>query len=136
VPINIGRQEAAVINNVEGTQVINGGQTGVSGGPGLADARIALGQLEEVVAGLRLAPEVRVQADADLAQSRRELAKKKPDKKKIAEKLTRVVDFVIAAGGVARSTGQVVSALSVLAQWLGPIGGHLQASLPALVSLA
>ena len=93
---NIGSQTAGVINNVQGDQHITGSQQGVV--VTAEDARQALGNLRQAVAGAGLDETTAVQARAHLAELDTTVRAAQPDRSRFARALERLTRLLAAAG--------------------------------------
>jgi hypothetical protein len=111
---NIGNQQAANINNVEGNQTIHGGQHGdYQAGIPTEWAEALVNQLY----AMGLSSEA-TQAKAIQA----ELNRPNPDQHAIAERLTRLTNTLESAGKIAQAGQALRGPLASLAGWLGAIG--------------
>jgi hypothetical protein len=111
---NIGNQQAANINNVEGNQTIHGGQRGdYQAGIPTDSAAALVTQLRAM--GLSVEA---VQAEAIQA----ELVKPSPDHQAIADRLTRLTTVLDSAGKIAQAGQALRGPLTALAGWLGVVG--------------
>lgn len=114
--INIGNQQASVVNNVEGDQAIYGGQ----------HASFTTGDLVgRLRAELDRAPLHR-QA---LRSARRELAaietaatQPAPDKRSMASHLGQLVGIMKSAGALTSASSSLITTLRALGTTLGPLG--------------
>jgi hypothetical protein len=123
VSIHIKNQNAGVINNVDGRQVIHGGQHGtvVTG----EDARRAVRQLRDVLAGAGLSDATAAEARAQVAEIDAAVHAPRPDKHRAASSLKRLVELLADAGSLATAGAALVGPLQTLAGWLGAHGAAL-----------
>ena len=127
---NIGSQTAGVINNVQGDQHITGSQQGVV--VTAEDARQALGNLRQAVAGAGLDETTAVQARAHLAELDTTVRAAQPDRSRFARALERLTRLLAAAGPLATAGAALAGPLQALALWLGALGEPILHLLPAL----
>ncbi|GAA1976874.1 hypothetical protein [Microbacterium pumilum] len=124
---HIGQQNAGVINNTEGDQIIHGGQRGtfVSADPSqaLAALRAALGEVA-LPSGTAEA------VSSDLDQAAAAIQQAEPDKERAAGPLERVTQTLKSTGALAAAGAALIAPLQVLGQWLGPLGAGLLKLLP------
>jgi hypothetical protein len=114
---NIGNQQAANINNVEGNQTIHGGQHGdyQAGVPSVAAAALV-----RQLRAMGLSVEA-VQAEAIQA----ELDGPSPDHQDIADRLTRLTTVLDSAGKIAQAGQALRGPLTALAGCLGVVGAPI-----------
>jgi hypothetical protein len=117
---NIGRQDAQIINNVEGDQTISGGQTVVHVDGPAALAEVA--KLREALARVPLAEPEAEAVHRELGDLEAELRTPSPDAPKVAERLQRVTRTLAAAGALASAGAALYPPLAVLAGLLGALG--------------
>ena len=111
---NIGNQQAANINNVEGNQTIHGGQHGdYQAGAPAESAATLVAQLR----AMGLSAEA-VQAEAIQA----ELVRPSPDHQAIADRLAGLTTVLDSAGKLAQAGQALRGPLMALAGWLGVAG--------------
>ena len=127
---NIGSQTAGVINNVQGDQQITGSQQGVA--VTAEDARQALGNLRQAVAGAGLDETTAAQARAHLAELDTTVRAAQPDRSRFARALERLTRLLAAAGPLATAGAALAGPLQALALWLGALGEPILHLLPAL----
>ncbi|MGV4982810.1 hypothetical protein ACWC0C_15655 [Streptomyces sp. NPDC001709] len=118
---NIGKQDAGVINNVQGDQTVHGGQQGVLAA-GDQQARDLVDQLREALRQLPLPPDVAPQVHGELEALDTDLAQPEPDKRRAADRLTRITRLLASAGALVASATGLLTPLSALAGWLGVLG--------------
>ena len=112
---NIGSQNAHLINNVAGDQ-----WNRVT----LRDDEVR-GQIEQLRRALdvsRLAPPVMSEVGAQLAAAEGEMTQRSPSKPAVAERLKKVTEILVSAGGLATAGGALLGPLGALAGWLGGLG--------------
>jgi len=134
---HVDHQEAAVINMVAGDQNVNGTQAGtVVVQTTLADAREAAVQLQAILEAVGLGSPMGDPPTSDLAGITGELTKQEPDRGRVAARLRRLIEVILSTGSVAGAANEIARSVSVLVQWLGPVGAHLQGLIPALAAMA
>ena len=118
--IHIKNQTASVINNVDGGQVVYGGQHGtvVTG----EDARRAVRELRDVLAGAGLSDATAAEARAQVTEIDAAVHAPQPDKHRAASTLKRLVELLADAGSLATAGAALVGPLQTLAGWLGAHG--------------
>ena len=116
-------QHATVINNVDGDQVIYGGQYGtvVTG----QEARRAVHDLRDALAGAALDDAAAAEARARVAEIDAEVRAPQPDKRRAAGPLQRLVKLLADAGSLATAGAALVGPLQTLAGWLGAHGAAI-----------
>ena len=121
--IQIKNQNAGVINNVDGDQVVYGGQHGtvVTG----ADARRAVRELRDALAGVALDDATAAEARAQIAEIDAAVHAPQPDKHRAAGPLKRLVKLLADAGSLATAGAALVGPLQTLAGWLGAHGAAI-----------
>jgi len=121
--IQIKNQNAGVINNVDGDQVVYGGQHGtvVTG----ADARRAVRELRDALAGVALDDATAAEARAQVAEIDAAVHAPQPDKHQAAGPLKRLVKLLADAGSLATAGTAIVGPLQTLAGWLGAHGAAI-----------
>jgi len=120
--IHIRDQHAAVINNVDGDQVIYGGQHGTVTGE---DARRAVRDLRDALAGAGLGGATAAEAFARVAEIDAEVHAPEPDKRRAAGPLQRLVKLLADAGSLATAGAALAGPLQTLAGWLGVHGAAI-----------
>ena len=120
---HIGQQTAGVINNVGGDQRIDGGQLGtvVTG----EDARRAVRELRNALAGVALDDATAAEARAQVAEIDAAVHAPQPDKHQAAGPLKRLVKLLADAGSLATAGTAIVGPLQTLAGWLGAHGAAI-----------
>jgi hypothetical protein len=117
---HITNQHAGVINNVDGDQVIHGGQHGTV--ITSADARRAVHHLQDALAGATLDDATAAQARARVAEIDAAVHAPEPDKERAAGPLKRLVKLLADAGSLATAGAALIGPLQTLAGWLGAHG--------------
>jgi hypothetical protein len=117
---NIGRQDAQIINNVEGDQTISGGQTVIRVDGPAALREVA--KLREALVGVPLAEPDAQAVDQQIGALETELRAPSPDAPKVADRLHRVTTTLAAAGALASAGAALYPPLAVLAGLLGALG--------------
>ena len=125
--IRIGTQNAGVINNVEGSQVVYGGQHGTL--VAAEDARRAVRDLRDALAGLPLGGTTAAEARAQVAEIDAAVHAPDPDKPRTAGVLGRLIRLLTSAGSLATAGTALIGPLQALVSWLGPYGAGLLALL-------
>jgi hypothetical protein len=121
--IHIKNQHAGVINNIDGDQVIYGGQHGTVISSG--DARRAVHDLREALAGAALDDATAAEARAQVAEVDAEVHAPEPDKQRAAGPLQRLVKLLADAGSLATAGAALIGPLQTLAGWLGAHGAAI-----------
>jgi hypothetical protein len=116
-------QHAGVINNVDGDQVIYGGQHGTVITSG--DARRAVHDLRDALAGATLDDATAAEARARVAEIDAEVHAPAPDKERAADPLRRLVKLLTNAGSLATAGAALIGPLQTLAGWLGAHGAAI-----------
>jgi hypothetical protein len=116
----IGSQHAGVINNVEGDQIIRGGQNVAIASP--AEALIVVQQLRGEIDRTRLPGRSKAVANEELVAIERELRRSEPDKPAIGTRLTRLTSLLVSAGALVTGGTTLLTAITGLATWLGSAG--------------
>lgn len=113
---NIRNQTGGVFNNVEGNQIIHGSQHGHA--PSIKDIRQAVADLRQSVgvmdlhgADYQLARKYLYDLDAEVGRA-------EPDRKNVADRLTKLTTIVTAAGNLAGLAGPI----RTIVDWLGSLG--------------
>src|SRR5205809_3539469 len=118
--IHIRDQHAGVINNIDGDQVIHGGQHGTV--VTSEDARRAVHDLRDALAGAALNDATAAEARARVAEIDAEVHAPEPDKQRAAGPLKRLVKLLADAGSLATAGAALIGPLQTLASWLGAHG--------------
>jgi hypothetical protein len=121
--IQIKNQHGGVINNVDGDQVIYGGQHGTT--VTSEDARRAVRHLRDALAGADLDGATAAQVRAQVAEIDAVVHAPKPDKGRAAGPLKRLVELLADAGSLATSGAALIGPLQILASWLGAHGAAI-----------
>jgi hypothetical protein len=116
-------QHAGVINNVDGDQVIYGGQYGTM--ITSEDARRAVHDLRDALAGAALDHATAAEARARVAEIEAEVHAPEPDKRRAAGPLKRLVQLLTDAGSLATAGAALIGPLQILAGWLGAHGAAI-----------
>lgn len=130
MPIQIGSQNAGVIQNVEGNLTM--GDVTVTASWDATAVRNELERLETEAAKVPLPDAVRVAVEEDLGAAKAEAAKKQPDRGRIVQLVERATRILGEAGALAEAGGGLVKSLQGTAAALGPAGKTLLALLPLL----
>ena len=121
--IHIRDQHAGVINNVDGDQVIYGGQHGMV--VTSEDARRAIGDLRDALASAALGGATAAQARVHVAEIDAAVHAPEPDKRRAARPLKRLVELLADAGSLATAGAALTGPLQTLAGWLGAHGAAI-----------
>jgi hypothetical protein len=118
--IRVKNQNAGVINNVDGNQVVYSGQYGtvVTG----EDARRAVRELRDALAGVALDQVTAAEARAQVAEIDAAVHAPEPDKRRAAGALKRLVKLLTDTGSLATASAALIGPLQILAGWLGAHG--------------
>jgi hypothetical protein len=116
-------QHAGVINNVDGDQVIYGGQHGTM--ITSEDARRAVHDLRGALAGAALDDATAAEARARVAEIDAAVHAPGPDKERAAGPLRRLVKLLTDAGSLATAGAPLIGPLQTLAGWLGVHGAAI-----------
>lgn len=119
----VENQHAAVINNVNGDQVVYGGQHGTV--ITSADARRAVYDLRDALAGAALDDATAAEARVRIAEIDAAVQTSEPDKKRAAGSLKRLVKLLADAGSLATAGAALIGPLQTLAGWLGAHGAAI-----------
>jgi hypothetical protein len=119
----IKNQHAAVINNVDGDQMVYGGQHGTV--ITSTDARRAVHQLRDALAGAPLDDATAAEARARVAEIDLAVHAPEPDKERAAGPLKRLVKLLTDAGSLATASAALIGPLQTLAGWLGAHGAAI-----------
>jgi hypothetical protein len=118
--IHIRDQHAGVINNVDGDQVIYGGQHGTV--VTSEDARRAVHDLRDALAGAGLDDATAAEARARIAEIDAAVHAPEPDRQRAAGPLQRLVKLLTDAGSLATAGTALTGPLQTIASWLGAHG--------------
>ena len=121
--IRIKNQHGVVINNVDGDQMVYGGQhaTVVTS----EDARRAVHDLRDALADAALDDATVAEARARLAEIDAAVHAPEPDKRRAAGPLKRLVKLLADAGSLATAGAALIGPLQTLASWLGAHGAAI-----------
>ena len=119
----IGDQHAGVINNVDRDQMISGGQYGTV--VTSEDARHAVRDLRDALAGTALDHGTAAEARARVAEIDAQVHAPEPDKERAAGPLKRLVKLLADAGSLATAGAALIGPLQILAGWLGAHGAAI-----------
>lgn len=119
----IKNQHAAVINNVDGDQMVYGGQHGTV--ITSTDARRAVHQLRDALAGAALDDATAAEARARVAEIDLAVHAPEPDKERAAGPFKRLVKLLTDAGSLATAGAALIGPLQTLAGWLGAHGAAI-----------
>jgi hypothetical protein len=116
-----GDQHAAIINNVAGDQTNLGGQHANGGG----DVRAVVAELRRQLEATAMPGGVGAAALADVANIEAEVRGRNPDRRGIAERLTRLTQLLHTAGTLGTAGAALRAPLGALANWLGALGAPI-----------
>jgi hypothetical protein len=116
--MEIRNQNAGIINNVEGTQNVHAPQVGVHGHLP-PDVQRALRDLGPAVDGVSLPAHARARTQAQVRQVQAEMARPRPDRRRVAEHLTSLASVLASVGAVGTAVSGLLGPLGALAHWLG-----------------
>ena len=121
--IRIKNQHGVVVNNVDGDQVIYGGQhaTVITDD----DARRAVRDLCDALAGAVLNDATAAQARAQVAEIDAAVHAPEPDKRRAVGPFKRLVELLSDAGSLATAGATLIGPLQTLAGWLGAHGAAI-----------
>ena len=119
----IQNQHGAIINNVDGDQVIYGDQHGTV--VTSEDARRAVRDLRDALASTALDDATAAQARAQVAEIDAAVHAPEPDKRRAAGPLKRLVQLLANAGSLATAGAALIGPLQTLAGWLGAHGAAI-----------
>jgi hypothetical protein len=125
--IHVNHQNAGVINYVEGTNVVYGGQHGSVVTD--AEAWRAVGELRQALTRVPLAGRPAAQARAEVAELDAAVRAPQADKGRAAGALGRLTDLLTRTGSLAAAGSALVGPLQTLATWLGAHGAAILAML-------
>ncbi len=112
-----------MINNVNGDQVVYGGQHGTV--ITSADARRAVHDLRDALAGAALDDATAAEAGARVAEIDAAVRAPEPDKERVAGPFKRLVKLLADAGSLATAGTALIGPLQTLAGWLGVHGAAI-----------
>lgn len=115
---NIGNQQAGVINNVAGEQIVTGPQQG-SVTIDIGAGRPLLERLRREVEKAALPEQTRASVETELDACDTELAKPEPDRRSLQACLANVAQVLTSVGAIASAGTGLGAALSAVAAWLG-----------------
>jgi hypothetical protein len=121
--IRIKNQHGVVVNNVDGDQVIYGGQHGTM--ITSEDARRAVHDLRDALAGAALDNATAAEARARVAEIAAEVYAPEPDKERATGPLKRLVKLLTDAGSLATAGAALIGPLQTLVSWLGAHGAAI-----------
>lgn len=121
--IRIKNQNGVVVNNVDGDQVIYGGQHGTVITDD--DARRAVRDLCDALASAVLNDATAAQARAQLAEIDAAVHTPEPDKRCAVGPFKRLVELLGDAGSLATAGAALIGPLQTLAGWLGAHGAAI-----------
>jgi hypothetical protein len=121
--IHIKNQHAGVINNIDGNQVVYGGQHGTA--ISSADARRAVHDLRDALGRAALDDATAAEARARVAEIDAEVHALEPDKERAVGPLQRLVKLLTDAGSLATAGAALIGPLQTLAGWLGAHGAAI-----------
>jgi hypothetical protein len=121
--IHVNKQNAGVINYVEGTNVVYGGQHGSV----VTDdeAWQAVGELHRALTRVPLAGPQAAEARAEVAELDAAVRAPQPDKGRAAGALGRLTELLNRAGSLAAAGSALIGPLQTLATWLGAHGAAI-----------
>jgi hypothetical protein len=117
---NIHGGQHGVVNNVAGNQTNVGGQYGLSVTD--ADAVAAVAALRGQLDHMWLPPAAASAVRADAIGVEAELHGGRPDRRAVAERLSRIAQVLSSAGALASAGTGLLGPLGTLAAWLGHLG--------------
>jgi hypothetical protein len=115
--IQVKNQHAGIINNVDGQQVVYGGQHGavVTG----EQARRAVRELRDALGGVDLDETTAAEVRAHVAQIDAAVHAPEPDKRRAGGTLNRLIRLLADAGALATASATLIGPLQTLAGWIG-----------------
>ena len=126
--IHVKNQTAGVINNVDGDQVVYGGQHGTVVTD--EDAWRALRELRDALAGVALDETTAAEARAQVAEIEAAVHAPRPDKHRVAGTLKRLIKLLVNAGSLTTASAALIGPLQTLVGWLGAHGAAILSLLP------
>ena len=124
---HIGQQNAGVINNTEGDQIIHGGQRGTFVS---ADPSQALAALRAALAEVALPPAAVEAVRYDLDQATAAIRQAEPDKERAAGPLERVTQTLKSTGALAAAGAALIARCRRSVSGSGPLGAGVLKLLP------
>lgn len=121
--IRIKNQHGVIVNNVDGDQVIYGGQHGMV--VTSEDARRAVRDLRDALASAALGSATAAQVRVHVAEIDAAVHAPEPDKRRAAGPLKRLVELLADAGSLATAGAALIGPLQTLAGWLGAHGAAI-----------
>ena len=121
--IRIKNQHGVIVNNVDGDQVIHGGQHAMV--VTSEDARCAVRDLRDALASAALGGAAAAQARAYVAEIDAAVHAPEPDRRRAAGPLKRLVELLADAGSLATAGAALIGPLQTLAGWLGAHGAAI-----------
>jgi hypothetical protein len=118
---NIGKQDAANIQNIGGDAVFNGGLHAEATFE-TRELRVTIGRAKEQLAELELPAELRILLEGALDSAAEEAARERPDKGRLANLLCIVAGTLKEAGAAATAGTALIETLRRAAELLGPVG--------------
>jgi hypothetical protein len=122
--IRIKNQHGVIVNNVDGDQVIHGGQHAMVVTSD-EDARRAIRDLRGALASTALGGATAAQARVHVAEIDAAVNAPEPDKRRAAGPLKRLVELLADAGSLATAGAALIGPLQTLAGWLGAHGAAI-----------
>ena len=126
---HIGQQNAGVINNTEGDQIIHGGQRGTFVS---ADPAQALAALRAALSDVSLPAQTAEVVKSRLDDAAAAIERAEPDKAGAAGPLERATEALKSTGALAAAGAALIGPLTTLGRWLGPLGAGLLQLLPII----
>lgn len=117
---NIHKQNAGQINMAGRDMTICGDQHATV--IAIGEARNAVRELQEALAGARLEPSTAAAARTHIDVLDAEMRPDNPDKASIASHLRRLADLLSSTGSLVGAGAAIVGPLQTLATWLGHLG--------------
>jgi hypothetical protein len=118
---HIGSQQGGVINNVQGDQIIHGGQTTIGSPP---EALVVLQRVRQEIEGTGISGRSKTAADKELDSIERQLHRREPDKPTIGASLARLTKVLASAGTLMTGGTTLLNGITALATWLGTFGAR------------
>jgi hypothetical protein len=128
VNFNIANQQAGVVNNVGGDQIIQRGQYGQAGlSP--QDLRKLVQDLRLEIGRLQIPGGLAAEALAAVDDLGSQLGGPAPDRASVASRLERLTRILSSAGALVGTGNILVGPLTAVASWLGQLGQPILRSL-------